>query len=216
MGGKYPPSVVFFVSADRTMRSSARICSGEKAMLEETLGEAKKRMSDTVEALKRDMSGVRTGRAATGLVDNLKIDYFGSEMPLNQLAQINVGDSRMLVIQPWDKNAVDPIAKAIQNSDLSISPNIDGAIIRLNLPPLTEERRRDLVRSLKARSEESKVSIRGSRRDAQDTIRMIEKEGEASQDDCQRAQKDLQKLTDDAVAAIDLESTAKEEEVMQI
>ena len=185
-------------------------------MLEETLGEAKKRMSDTVEALKRDMSGVRTGRASTGLVDNLKIDYFGSEMPLNQLAQINVGDSRMLVIQPWDKNAVDPIAKAIQNSDLSISPNIDGAIIRLNLPPLTEERRRDLIRSLKARSEESKVSIRGSRRDAQDTIRMIEKEGEASQDDCQRAQKDLQKLTDDAVAAIDLESTAKEEEVMQI
>jgi ribosome recycling factor len=185
-------------------------------MLDETLGDAKKRMSDTVEALKRDMAGIRTGRASTGLVDNLKIDYFGSDMPLNQLAQINVGDARMLVIQPWDKNAIDPIAKAIQNSDLSISPNIDGPIIRLHLPVLTEERRRDLVRTLKARGEESKVSIRSSRRDAQDTIRMIKKEGEASQDDCQRAQKDLQKLTDDAVAAIELESAAKEEEVMQV
>ena len=185
-------------------------------MLDETLGDAKKRMSDTVEALKRDMAGIRTGRASTGLVDNLKIDYFGSDMPLNQLAQINVGDARMLVIQPWDKNAIDPIAKAIQNSDLSISPNIDGPIIRLHLPVLTEERRRDLVRTLKARGEESKVSIRSSRRDAQDTIRMIKKEGEASQDDCQRAQKDLQKLTDDAVAAIELESALKEEEVMQV
>lgn len=185
-------------------------------MLDETLSDAKKRMSDTVEALKREMAGVRTGRAATGLVENLKIDYFGSEMPLNQLAQISVGDARLLVIQPWDKNAVDPIAKAIQNSDLSISPNIDGAIIRLNLPPLTEERRRDLVKSLKSRGEESKVSIRSTRRDAQDMIRTIEKEGDASQDDCQRAQKDLQKLTDDAVAVIDAESAAKAEEVMQV
>jgi ribosome recycling factor len=185
-------------------------------MLEETLSEAKNKMSDTVEALKREMAGVRTGRASTGLVENLKIDYFGSEMPLNQLAQISVGDARLLVIQPWDKNAVDPIAKAIQNSDMSISPNIDGAIIRLNLPPLTEERRRDLVRTVKARGEESKVSIRSSRRDAQDTIRMIEKEGEASQDDCQRALKDLQKLTDGVVAQIDATSTDKEEEVMQV
>jgi ribosome recycling factor len=190
--------------------------AGEFTMLQETLSEAKKRMSDTVEAFKREMAGVRTGRASTGLVDNLKIDYFGGEMPLNQLAQISVGDARLLVIQPWDKAAIDPIAKAIQNSDLSISPNIDGAIIRLNLPPLTEERRRDLSRSVKARGEDGKVSIRGSRRDAQDTIRMIEKEGEASQDDCQRAQKDLQKLTDDAVALIDSEASAKEEEVMQV
>ena len=136
--------------------------------------------------------------------------------PLNQLAQINVGDARLLVIQPWDKNAVEPIAKAIQNSDLSISPSIDGAIIRLNLPPLTEERRRDLVKMVKSRGEEAKVSVRSVRRDAQDTIRMIEKEGEAPQDDCQRAQKDLQKLTDDASGLIDSETSSKEEEVMQI
>lgn len=185
-------------------------------MLQETLDEAKQRMSSSVEALQREMAGIRTGRASTGLVDNLRVDYFGTEMPLNQLAQINVGDARLLVIQPWDKNAIDPIAKAIQNSDLSIAPNIDGAIIRLNLPPLTEERRRDLVRSLKARGEEGKVSVRSARRDAQDTIRMIEKEGEAPQDDCQRALKDLQKLTDDAVAQIDEEAAAKEEEVMQV
>jgi ribosome recycling factor len=185
-------------------------------MLDETLDDAKERMSATVEALKREMAGVRTGRAATGLVDNLRVDYFGSEMPLNQLAQISVGDARLLVIQPWDKNAVDPIAKAIQNSDLSISPNIDGAIIRLNLPPLTEERRRDLVKSVKARGEESKVTIRSVRRDAQDMIRTIEKDGDASQDDCQRAQKDLQKLTDDSVAIIETEAAAKGEEVMQV
>lgn len=185
-------------------------------MLDETLDDAKERMSATVEALKREMAGVRTGRAATGLVDNLRVDYFGSEMPLNQLAQISVGDARLLVIQPWDKNAVDPIAKAIQNSDLSISPNIDGAIIRLNLPPLTEERRRDLVKSVKARGEESKVTIRSIRRDAQDMIRTIEKDGDASQDDCQRAQKDLQKLTDDSVAIIEAEAAAKGEEVMQV
>ena len=182
-------------------------------MLQETLDEAKQRMSGSVEALKRDMIGVRTGRASTGLVDNLKVDYFGSEMPLNQLAQINVGDARLLVIQPWDKIAVEPIAKAIQNSDLSISPSIDGAIIRLNLPPLTEERRRDLVKMVKSRGEEAKVSVRSVRRDAQDTI---EKEGEAPQDDCQRAQKDLQKLTDDASGLIDSETSSKEEEVMQI
>ena len=185
-------------------------------MLDETLDDAKERMSATVEALKREMAGVRTGRAATGLVDNLRVDYFGSEMPLNQLAQISVGDARLLVIQPWDKNAVDPIAKAIQNSDLSISPNIDGAIIRLNLPPLTEERRRDLVKSVKARGEESKVTIRSIRRDAQDMIRTIEKDGDASQDDCQRAQKELQKLTDDSVAIIETEAAAKGEEVMQV
>ena len=185
-------------------------------MLQQTLDDAKKNKSDTVDALKRELIGVRTGRASTGLVENLRVDYFGSELPLNQLAQINVGDARLLVIQPWDKNAVEPIAKAIQNSDLSISPNIDGAIIRLNLPPLTEERRRDLVRSLKSRGEESKVSIRSSRRDDQDMIRMIEKEGDASQDDCQRAQKQLQKITDDAVAEIDVEAAAKEQEVMQI
>jgi ribosome recycling factor len=193
-----------------------KIGSGDNTMLKETLSDARKKMLDTVDALKREMAGVRTGRASTGLVDNLRVEYFGSEMPLNQLAQISVGDARLLVIQPWDKNAVDPIAKAIQNSDMSISPNIDGQIIRLNLPPLTEERRRELVRTVKARGEESKVSIRSSRRDAQDTIRMIEKEGEASQDDCQRAQKDLQKLTDDAVAQIDVTSSEKEQEVMQV
>ena len=185
-------------------------------MLQETLEEAKQRMAGSVEALKRDMTGVRTGRASTGLVDNLKIDYFGSDIPLNQLAQISIGDARLLVIQPWDKNAVDPIAKAIQNSDLSVSPNIDGAIIRLNIPPLTEDRRKDLVKMLKARGEEAKVSIRSARRDAQDTIRMIEKEGEASQDECQRAQKDLQKLTDDASGRVDSETATKEEDVMQV
>ncbi|MDA1279509.1 MAG: ribosome recycling factor [Chloroflexi bacterium] len=185
-------------------------------MLDETLTDAKQRMTSSVDALRRDMIGVRTGRASTGIVENIKVDYFGTEMPLDQLAQISVGDARMLVIQPWDKNAVQPISKAIQNSDLSIAPNIDGAIIRLDLPPLTEQRRRDIVKMIKTRGEEAKISVRNVRRDAQDMIRTIEKEGDAPRDDCQRAHKELQKLTDDSTVAIDAETSKKEEEVMQV
>ena len=189
-----------------------------KKMLEETLVDAKKRMSGAVEILRRDLVGVRTGRASVGLVENIKVNYFGSDTDtaLNQLAQINVGDSRMIVIQPWDKSVTSDISKAIQNSDLSISPNVDGDIIRLNLPPLTEERRREIVRMVKSRGEESKVAVRNIRRDAQGTIRDIEKDGLASQDECRRSQTDLEKITSEAINQIDVESQNKEKEVMQI
>jgi|TARA_B100001971_G_C18247458_1_gene575410 ribosome recycling factor len=187
-----------------------------KKMLEETLVDAKKRMSGAVEVLRRDLVGVRTGRASVGLVENIKVNYFGSDTALNQLAQINVGDSRMIVIQPWDKSATSDISKAIQNSDLSISPNVDGDIIRLNLPPLTEERRREIVRMVKSRGEESKVAVRNIRRDAQGTIRDIEKDGLASQDECRRSQTGLEKITSEAINQIDVESQNKEKEVMQI
>ena len=189
-----------------------------KKMLEETLVDAKKRMSGAVEILRRDLVGVRTGRASVGLVENIKVNYFGSDTDtaLNQLAQINVGDSRMIVIQPWNKSVTSDISKAIQNSDLSISPNVDGDIIRLNLPPLTEERRREIVRMVKSRGEESKVAVRNIRRDAQGTIRDIEKDGLASQDECRRSQTDLEKITSEAINQIDVESQNKEKEVMQI
>ena len=185
-------------------------------MLDENLVEIDSKMKLSFDIFLKDLKGMRTGRASTGLVENLQVDYFGSEMPLNQLAQINVGDARLIVIQAWDKNAVDSISKAIQNSELNLSPNVDGDIIRLNLPPLTEERRRDLVKIIKNRGEEGKLSIRSSRRDSQDFIRKVEKDGSASQDDCQRSQKKLQEITDSYVKKIDEEVKNKESEVMQV
>ncbi|MBA31228.1 MAG: ribosome recycling factor [Chloroflexi bacterium] len=185
-------------------------------MLDENLIELDSKMKISFDVFLKDLSGMRTGRASTGLVENISVDYFGSEMPLNQLAQINVGDARLIVIQVWDKNAVDSISKAIQNSDLNLSPNVDGDLIRLNLPPLTEERRRDLVKVIKTRGEECKLSIRSARRDSQEFIRKVEKDGSASQDDCQRSQKKLQDITDSYVKKIDQEIKNKELEVMQV
>ena len=185
-------------------------------MLEDTLKDAKKRMDNTVQAYERDLSGVRTNRASPGLVSNVKVDYHGTELPLDQMAQISVGDSRMLVIQPWDKTAINTVAKAIQSSDLGLAPNIDGDIIRLNLPPLTEERRRDIMKMVRSRAEEAKIAVRNIRRDAIETIREIEKEGECSQDDSKRAQTRVQSLTDEATSSVDKSTSAKEAEVMQV
>ena len=185
-------------------------------MLEEILSEAKNKMTASINSFKNYLSSVRTGRASTGLVETIRVDYFGTEMALNQLAQINLGDSRMIIIQPWDKNSVEVIAKSIQNSDLNIAPNIDGDIIRLNVPPLTEETREEIVKLVKSKSEDSKISIRNIRRSAQEDIRDIEKKGESSQDDCRRAQTSLEKLTSEFIDNIDQESNNKEIEIMQV
>lgn len=185
-------------------------------MLEEIINGTKNKMTASLNSFKNYLSSVRTGRASTGLVETIKVDYFGTEMALNQLAQINLGDSRMIIIQPWDKNSVEVIAKSIQNSDLNIAPNIDGDIIRLNVPPLTEETRKEIVKLVKSKSEDSKISIRNIRRSAQEDIRDIEKKGESSQDDCRRAQTSLEKLTSEFIDNIDQESNNKEIEIMQV
>lgn len=185
-------------------------------MIDDTLKDAKKRMDGAVQAYERDLAGVRTNRASPGLVSNVKVDYHGTEMPLDQIAQITVGDTRMLIVQPWDKTAINMISKAIQASDVGMAPNVDGDIIRLNLPPLTEERRRDIVKMVRQRAEEAKIAVRNVRRDAIDTIRDIEKEGECSQDDSKRAQTRVQTLTDEATASIDKSTSAKEAELMQV
>ena len=150
------------------------------------------------------------------LLENIKIDYHGSSMPLNQLSQISVGDQRSLIVQPWDKSAVDLISKGIQSSDLGITPQIEGDRMRVNIPPMTEETRKNVVKLLKQRSEESKVAIRNVRRDAQEDIRKLEKEGDCSEDDSRRAMGELQKLTDDSIKVIDQESATKESEIMQV
>jgi ribosome recycling factor len=173
-------------------------------------------MDGALQALQRDLHGVRTGRASTGLVESIRVDYYGSEMPLDQLAQISVGDGRMIMIQPYDKTAVQSIVKAIQTSDLGMNPNVDGDLIRLNVPPLTEERRRDIVRMVRKRAEEARVAVRNVRRDAQDRIRNMQKGSEISEDESRRALADLQKATDAAVARVDSSTGAKEKEVMQV
>lgn len=185
-------------------------------MVQESLEDARKRMNSAITAFRKELSGVRTSRANPALVENLDIDYFGSKMPLSQLAQISAGDARLLVIQPWDKSAVNIISKAIQQSDLGMTPQIDGDVIRLNVPPMTEDRRKDMVKLVRTRSEEAKVSIRNVRKDVREFIRAMEKDGDIGQDDSKRAQDQLQKVTDEAVAEVDESSSDKEAEVMQV
>ena len=185
-------------------------------MTQESLEDGRRRMDGAVSAYDKDMSGVRTGRASTGLVDNVRVDYHGTEMPLNQIAQINVGDARLLVIQPWDKSSVRNVVRAIQMADIGLQPSVDGDLIRIVVPPLTEERRRDIVKMVTRRAEEAKVAIRNVRRDVQGRIRNMERDGEVSQDLARRAQDDLQKLTDDATKMVDAASSGKEKEVMQV
>jgi ribosome recycling factor len=185
-------------------------------MVQEAITDARQRMSNAVATFRREMSGVRTSRANPALVESLDVDYFGTRMPLNQLAQISAGDTRMLVIQPWDRNAIQMIAKAIQQSDLGMAPNIDGDLIRLNIPPMTEQRRRDVVKMVRSRAEEAKVAIRNVRKDVREFIRAMEKDGDIGQDDSKRAQDQAQKVTDEAIAQIDEASSSKEAEVMQV
>ena len=185
-------------------------------MTQESLEDGRRRMDGAVNAYDKDMAGVRTGRASTGLVDNVRVDYHGTEMPLNQIAQINVGDARLLVIQPWDRSSVRSVVRAIQMADIGLQPSVDGDLIRIVVPPLTEERRRDIVKMVNRRAEEAKVAIRNVRRDVQGRIRNMERGGEVSQDLARRAQDDLQKLTDDAIKMVDAASSSKEKEVMQV
>lgn len=185
-------------------------------MTTQQIDTAKIKMKNATDALQKDLGSVRTGRASPGMVENLIVEYGGSHLALRQLSQISSPDPRSLLIQPWDQGSLAAIEKAIRNSDLSIMPNVDGRVIRLNIPPLTEERRKDLVKLVRKRVEDSKIAIRNVRRDVLEAIRKLEKDGEISQDDSRRAQADLQKQTDAAVAQIDQISKRKEEEVMAV
>lgn len=185
-------------------------------MTTQHLDVAKSKMKTAVDILQKDLHAVRTGRANPGMVENLVVEYAGSALTLKQLGQIIASDARMLVIQPWDAGSISAIEKAIRNSDLSIMPNVDGRLIRLPIPSLTEERRRDLVKLVRKRVEESKIAVRNVRRDVLEGIRKLEKGGQVSQDESRRAQTELQKQTDAAIAQIDQISKRKEEEVMAV
>ena len=178
--------------------------------------EAEDKMKKTVEATKQDFATIRTGRASPFLLDGLLVDYYGSPTPINQLATITVPDSRQLLISPYDRALVAAIEKAIKNSDVNINPVNDGASLRLIIPPLTEDRRKEFVKVLNKKTEEGKVSIRNVRRDANDQFKALVKKSEASEDESKRAQDNLQKLTDRYIAEVDQIAKAKETELMEV
>lgn len=185
-------------------------------MIEDVLTEGEKRMNKVVEAVRRDLATIRTGRASPSLLDRLTVDYFGTPTPLNQLASIAVPEPRMLAIQPWDKSTIPLLEKAIQKSDLGLTPTNDGRQIRLVIPQLTEERRRDLVKVVRRKVEEGKVAVRNVRRDDVEEAKRLEKEKKISEDELKRGQDRLQKLTDRFVQEIERVGAAKEAEVMEV
>jgi ribosome recycling factor len=173
-------------------------------------------MSDAVEAMDRDFNHIRTGRASTSLVERIQVDYYGTLTPLNQLASISVPESTTIVIQPWDRGVLGAIEKAIQKSDVGITPNVDGTVVRLNIPPLTEERRKELVKLVHKRMEEAKVEVRNYRREALDGIRKQEKAGEIGADEAHRQQEAVEKLTHKWTDEVDRVGAAKEAEVLEV
>jgi ribosome recycling factor len=185
-------------------------------MSSETLSSADHKMARAVEAMERDFQGIRTGRASTSLVERLVVDYYGTQTPLNQLAGISVPESHQIVIQPWDRGVLGAIEKAIQKSDIGLVPNVDGTVVRLNIPPLTEERRKDLVRVVHKRMEEARVEIRNIRRDAADDLKKEERDGNVGTDEAHRQLEALQKTTDRFIGEVDRLGGAKEQEVLEV
>ena len=183
---------------------------------QEILADTDARMKKSVEALNRDLASIRTGRATPALVEALMVDYYGVPTPLNQLASISVPEARLLMVQPWDKQSLKDVEKGILRSDLGLVPNNDGSVIRLSIPILTEERRKELVRSVARKAEEGHVAVRNIRRDSLEKLRDLERKKELSQDEGKRAQEQLQRLTDSNIDQMDTLRGDKEAEVMEV
>jgi len=178
-------------------------------------GTATERMTKAVEALGKDLGGFRTGRASASLVERVTVEHYGAMTPLNQMAGISVPENTLLVIQPWDKTAIPAIEKALNSAQLGMTPAVDGGVIRLRVPAMTEERRKDLVKQMGKRAEEARVEIRNVRRDEQELVKKAEKAKEIGEDDARRQLETLQKLTDGKIADIDKLTAAKEREVLE-
>ena len=185
-------------------------------MIDDVLLETTEKMGKAIEHTQSDFSTVRTGRATPALVEKLKVDYYGTDMPLQQLAGFSVPEARLLVIQPYDKGSIKAIEKAIQNSDLGINPSNDGQVIRLTFPQLTEERRKELVKVVKHKAEEGRVAVRNLRRTARHELEALEKAGEISSDELDRAEKELEKVTHEYVGEIDKMLQHKEHELLEV
>jgi ribosome recycling factor len=190
--------------------------AGTTSMAEETRRDLDTRMHRALEALERDLAAVRTGRAATALVERIIVEYYGTQTPLNQLASISVPEAHSILIQPWDRSALGAIEKAIQRSDVGLTPNVDGTVVRLNIPPLTEERRRDLVKLVHKRMEETRVEMRNQRRDAAEELKKAERDGDIGSDEARRELEQLQKLTDRWTDEVERVGKHKEQEILEI
>jgi ribosome recycling factor len=185
-------------------------------MIEEALADGEKRMQKTVEAVGRELAAIRSGRARPSLVDHVKVEYYDSTLPLNQLATVNAPEARLLTIQPWDSQALGAIEKAIQKSDLGLNPSNDGHIIRLVIPPLTEERRKELVRMVHKKLEEGRVAVRNVRRDCLEELRRLQRDEHVPEDEERRAQERIQKLTDRHISDVDRLGEEKETELLEV
>jgi ribosome recycling factor len=184
--------------------------------MQTVLDDGKKRMVGAIGALDKEFGKLRTGRATTALVDSIQVDYYGTPTPISQLSSVSVPDSKTITIQPWDKGAFGAVEKAIQTSDLGLNPVNDGKIIRISIPPLTEERRKELVKVAKKYTEDAKIAIRNVRRDMNDALKKMEKDKDISEDDLRRGEADVQKMTDDYVKKADEVMAAKEKEILEI
>ena len=185
-------------------------------MTHEALVAIEPKMQRAIEAMERDFAGIRTGRASTALVERIVVDYYGTQTPLNQLAGISTPDPHLIVIQPWDRSVLAAIEKAITRSDIGLMPNVDGTVVRLNVPPLTEERRREMVKQVSRRTEDARVEVRNHRREAADVLKRALRDGDLSEDEERRELENLQKLTDRHIEAIDARATRKEAEILEV
>jgi len=185
-------------------------------MIADVMANAKDHMAKTVEATRRELAAVRSGRASTGLVEHVRVELHGVPTPISHMATVNVPESRLLTIQPWDRSQLSAIEKAIQKSDLGLNPNNDGSMIRLAIPPLNEQRRKELVKIVQKRVEEGRVAVRNIRRDASDGIKKLERSKEISEDEARRAQEQVQKLTDQLIAEVEKLGHEKEQELLEV
>ena len=185
-------------------------------MVEEIFEDLNDRMGKSIETLKREYSRLRTGRASVSLLDGIRVSYYDTPTPLNQMASLAVPEPRLIVIQPWDKTAIGDIEKAILKSELGLTPMNDGKVIRIAIPPLTEERRKELVKVARKMAEDNKVAIRNIRRDANDMLKDLKTEKEITEDDLYRTQDEVQKITDDFISQVDELCTVKEKEILEI
>lgn len=185
-------------------------------MVDDILQECESGMKRAMDAFHRDLARVRTGRANLSLLDGIKVDYYGTPTPLNQVASLNVADARLITVKPWEKNMIPIIDKAIRSSDLGLNPVADSELVRLPIPPLTQERRKDLVKQIKKMTEEARVAVRGARRDANEMLKEAEKDGDVTEDDAKLCGKRIQDLTDKYIAQVDDVGAKKEKETLEV
>jgi ribosome recycling factor len=186
------------------------------SVADDVLKDQQSRISKTLDGLRKELASIRTGRASLHLLDGVRVDYYGTPTPLNQVATLAVADARLITVKPWEKNMIPVIEKAIREANLGLNPMSDKDLVRVPVPPLTEERRRDIVKQVKHKGEEHKVAIRNERRDAKELLEVAEKDGDISQDEAKKALEKMQKATDEGVKKVDEIVVAKEKEVMQV